>query len=333
MTKGMGNMKKILCVSLIVVMLFSISAVCCAADKENAMPDVFVNGNKVEFSDQNALIVENRTLVPVRGVFESMGCSVDWNADTYTVTVTTEDKEKSVSMVIGENEMKITGDPDKTSYTLDVPAQLINDRTMIPLRAVSEAFNCIVVWNDNTYSAYITSNAMKSDEDVNFSDIFSSILEESNRPNPELSLSTDAKDIKDGDVITVYVDIKNVPEGYSVAGILAAFAYDKEKIEYVEGSGTLLNGDKEEFKASLFDENLGYERGAKVGFGTIDKIEITKDEQSIFKADFKINKAENLLISIDANGGSGIAFITSDNKDVWYGDKNIKISDKNIINQ
>lgn len=319
-------MKKILCLTLAAMMLISLSSVAFAADRENAMPDVFVNGTKVEFSGQGAVIVDSRTLVPVRGVFESMGCSVEWNEKTYTVTVTAENKEKSVSMVIGDKEMKITGDPKKTSYTLDVPAQLINDRTMIPLRAVSEAFGCIVVWNDKSYSAYITSTLMESDSDVNFSDIFASIMEENNKPKPELSLSTDADDVKDGDVITVYVDVKNIPEGCAVLGILAAFEFDKTKLEYVEDSGTLLADGKEDFKASLSDENIGYEFGAKVGFSTLSKIDISEEVQHIFKADFKVVSADGAALKLKDNGESGLIIKDADENDTWYGEKNINVS-------
>lgn len=321
-------MKKILCLALAAMMLISLSSVAFAADRENAMPDVFVNGTKVEFAGQGAVIVDSRTLVPVRGVFESMGCSVEWDEKTYTVTVTAENKEKSVSMVIGDKEMKITGDPKKTSYTLDVPSQLINDRTMIPLRAVSEAFGCIVVWNDKSYSAYITSTLMESDSDVNFSDIFASIMEENNKPKPELSLSTDADDVKDGDVITVYVDVKNIPEGCAVSGILAAFEFDKTKLEYVEDSGTLLADGKEAMEASLKSENVKYDRGAIAAFITLDTINVTDDNQHIFKASFKVNDVNgaNLKLS-DADTGFSLK---NGDKDVWYGEKNINVSSSEL---
>mgnify|MGYP000246646339 CR=1 FL=1 len=42
------------------------------------------------------------------------------------------------------------------AVTLDVPAQLINDRTLVPVRAIAEAFGCNVDWNSNTQTVTIT---------------------------------------------------------------------------------------------------------------------------------------------------------------------------------
>ena len=40
--------------------------------------------------------------------------------------------------------------------TLDVPAQIINDRTLVPVRAISEAFECVVSWSSETKTVTIT---------------------------------------------------------------------------------------------------------------------------------------------------------------------------------
>lgn len=111
---------------------------------------VMVDGNKVQF-DQQPVIADDRTLVPVRAIFEALGAEVDWVADTRTV-VSTKDENKC-ELVIDSNEMKV-GDE---TVTLDVPAMIINDRTLVPVRAISEAYGCNVEWEADTKTVIITS--------------------------------------------------------------------------------------------------------------------------------------------------------------------------------
>ncbi|MBQ8300376.1 MAG: copper amine oxidase N-terminal domain-containing protein, partial [Clostridia bacterium] len=102
--------------------------------------------------DQDPVIVDNRTLVPARGVFEALGAMVEWKGETKQISVTTEDT--TVVLTLNSQEYNVNGDLRQ----LDVPAQLMNDRTMIPLRAIGEALGCQVEWVDETKTAVITSN-------------------------------------------------------------------------------------------------------------------------------------------------------------------------------
>ena len=113
---------------------------------------VTVDGNAVQFLDQDPVIVDNRTLVPERGVFEALGAMVEWKGETKQISVTTEDT--TVVLTLNSQEYNVNGDLRQ----LDVPAQLMNDRTMIPLRAIGEALGCQVEWVDETKTAVITSN-------------------------------------------------------------------------------------------------------------------------------------------------------------------------------
>ncbi len=90
-----------------------------------------------------APIVENdRTLIPIRFIAESLGATVSWNDATQTATLVKDDT--NVSIKIGENKITVNG----SSIPLDVPAQLKNERTLLPLRAVSDAFGKNVHWED-----------------------------------------------------------------------------------------------------------------------------------------------------------------------------------------
>ncbi|MCD8390599.1 MAG: copper amine oxidase N-terminal domain-containing protein [Firmicutes bacterium] len=119
-------------------------------DLNTALITVTVDGDFVTF-DQSPTIVSGRTLVPVRAIFEALGASVEWDGDTQTVTSTL--NGTTVTLTIGSGTMYKNG----AASTLDVPAQMINDRTLVPVRAIAEAFGCNVDWDGDTKTVIIES--------------------------------------------------------------------------------------------------------------------------------------------------------------------------------
>jgi len=117
-----------------------------AAAHTNAPVHVSIDGRRVVFADQTPVIVEidgvGRTLVPVRGVFESLGFDVDFDVDERVAIL--ENTDYLVRIPVGSATFTTNG----ISHTLDVPAQLINDRTMLPIRAVLESVGFNVDWDD-----------------------------------------------------------------------------------------------------------------------------------------------------------------------------------------
>ena len=109
---------------------------------------VIVNENTIKF-DQPPIIIDGRTLVPVRAVFEALGVNVEWIADTQTVLA--QKDGRTVTLKIDSNFMKIGNE----EILLDVPAQIINNRTLVPARAVAEAFECKVDWDGSTSTVII----------------------------------------------------------------------------------------------------------------------------------------------------------------------------------
>lgn len=107
-------------------------------------------------SDVAPIVVDGRTLVPVRALFESLGATVDWDDTTQTVTATKEDTV--ISMRIGSTAASVNG----AAQVLDVPAQTIEGRTMVPARFAAESLNARVLWDNNTQSAYIITPEHKS---------------------------------------------------------------------------------------------------------------------------------------------------------------------------
>ena len=119
------------------------------------LPSVWVNGIQVEFVDQEPIIVDDRTLVPVRGVFEYVGFEVDWNPESRQATLTSDDYE--VILTIGSAKFTTNG----VVHMLDVPAQIINGRTMLPIRAVLESLGYYVYWDNNLRMVLINSTPTK----------------------------------------------------------------------------------------------------------------------------------------------------------------------------
>ena len=109
---------------------------------------VKVNGKSINF-DQAPIIDNGRTLVPVRAIFEALGASVEWYSETGTVV--SKRGDTTIKMTIGSSTMQ----KDSKDISLDVPAQIINDRTLVPVRAIAEAFGCNVDWNSNTQTVTI----------------------------------------------------------------------------------------------------------------------------------------------------------------------------------
>ncbi|OQB14549.1 MAG: Phosphate-binding protein PstS 1 precursor [Firmicutes bacterium ADurb.Bin193] len=91
------------------------------------------------------LIKDGRTLVPVRFVAEAFGYDVYWEEQTRTVTLT--DAKSLVTLKIGDTKMTVEKAGAVKAFTLDVPPDLIGERTFLPLRAIAEqALERKVTW-------------------------------------------------------------------------------------------------------------------------------------------------------------------------------------------
>ena len=101
---------------------------------------VTVNGRTVAM-DTNPYIQNNHTMIPIRGVAETLGCDVDWNPKTRTVMVL--DEETEITLEVDKMSAEVNGE-DKP---LDSPARIKNSRTYVPIRFVAEGLGADVSWN------------------------------------------------------------------------------------------------------------------------------------------------------------------------------------------
>lgn len=103
---------------------------------------VRLNGKGIDFV-QRPMVYRDRTMVPLRAIFEAMGAYVDWDGNTKTVTATKDDTQ--IKLQIGSNQLYVNG----AAKELDAPALIYNDYTLVPARAVAEAFGAQVSWNND----------------------------------------------------------------------------------------------------------------------------------------------------------------------------------------
>lgn len=136
-------MKQKVFLAAVFTMLFT--CICYGADEVS----ITIDGNTVE-TDAPAQIVDGRTLVPLRAIFEALGAEVNWNGAEKMITARKADIE--INMKIDEKSYMINSE----EMGLDVAPMIIDGRTMVPIRAVSESFGCDVKWDSEKREVSIT---------------------------------------------------------------------------------------------------------------------------------------------------------------------------------
>ncbi len=130
----------------ITVIALSIALTFCIFSTAGAAPRVILDGQDMTSGSQELIfdvppiIQKSQVLVPLRVIFEALGASVQWDATNQIVTAVKDDTE--IQLVI-DGQAYINGEP----VDLSAPADIINGRVMVPLRFVSEAYDCQVNWD------------------------------------------------------------------------------------------------------------------------------------------------------------------------------------------
>jgi Copper amine oxidase N-terminal domain len=144
----------LLAIALVPMAAFSAAAAPATVAPKAAQSAVKVEYNKkqIAFPDQAPIISQGRTLVPIRPIAESLGFEVKWNEQTRTVTI---NKGKdNIRLVVTQ---KIANKNGQT-INLDVPAQIVNKRTVVPVRFIAEALSYKVDWDPKTQTVLIADN-------------------------------------------------------------------------------------------------------------------------------------------------------------------------------
>lgn len=112
--------------------------------------NITYNGEKIN-SDVPPYVKEGRTLAPIRAILEALGMIVSWDGTTQTATAIKGDI--TISVTINSNIAIVNG----VQKTLDVPAEITNGRTFVPVRFFAEALNMNVDWDGYTKTVIIES--------------------------------------------------------------------------------------------------------------------------------------------------------------------------------
>jgi hypothetical protein len=110
-----------------------------------------VNGNKIETPLVAPILVDGRVMVPLRGVLQEFDVEIEWFAKEKVVVA--RGNGRAVTLPIG---MKY-GIVKDMVMPLEVPARIVNGRTLVPLRFVAEALNAYVMWHEADRTVVITS--------------------------------------------------------------------------------------------------------------------------------------------------------------------------------
>jgi Copper amine oxidase N-terminal domain. len=105
---------------------------------------VFTVGEQVYFKDTQPVIKNDRTMVPIRAISESLKADVQWDEATQTVIITKDGVV--IKLVLNSDVATING----VEVKLDAPAESINDRIIVPVRFISEAFKSTVQWEPDS---------------------------------------------------------------------------------------------------------------------------------------------------------------------------------------
>lgn len=143
--------KKIFFATLFLLLLLSIPIYCMASTNPI---EIYINDVKIE-SDVSPIIVNDRTLAPVRVISENLGAEVYWDNDNRLAQIVT--PSKTIILKIDDTKALVDGQ----EVILDVPAKIVNDRTMVPLRFLGETLGAKVSWDNDLRRVIINRTGTK----------------------------------------------------------------------------------------------------------------------------------------------------------------------------
>ena len=122
-------------------------------EEADAEPTITVtyDGSPIEF-DQPPVIENGRTLVPLRAIFETLGATVEWDGETRSIAA--RKGSTIIRLTVDSTKAKVNGE----QVGLDVPAKIINDRTLVPVRFIADCFGVNVDWDQEALTVILTTD-------------------------------------------------------------------------------------------------------------------------------------------------------------------------------
>ncbi|MDO4541086.1 MAG: stalk domain-containing protein [Syntrophomonadaceae bacterium] len=122
--------------------------------------NIYIDGHWL-YTDVEPAIVEGRTLAPLRAITEALGYRVQWDANTGTATI--QNEQRIIRLTLGSDQVSVNvfddGVPAET-VILDVPAQVVDGRTLVPVRFLAENIGAKVTWDNATKTVNIATDGI-----------------------------------------------------------------------------------------------------------------------------------------------------------------------------
>ncbi len=110
---------------------------------------ICMDGKPLTAKDMPAIIIDERTMLPMRLIAEALGAEVAWNEDANQVYVIND-----TNTIVFQIDDK-TGYQNGNTFTMDVPPMIVNERTMLPVRALANALDLDVTWDEKSRTVFM----------------------------------------------------------------------------------------------------------------------------------------------------------------------------------
>ena len=120
---------------------------------------ISIDGKAMVPKDMPAVIIDGRTMLPMRQIAQELGCEVTWNEAAKQIYVM-----RGSDIIVFTVDSK-AGYENGKEFTMDVPATIVNDRTMLPVRALADALHLNIKWDDPNRTVIINSDDTDAKEE------------------------------------------------------------------------------------------------------------------------------------------------------------------------
>lgn len=120
---------------------------------DNSEIHILYNDTVVKYDDVKPVNTDGRVMIPFRAALENMGATVDYNNDNRMVTAKKGDIE--IKFTLMDDTIYVDKNGVQSTITMDVPMIIVSDRTLVPIRFMSNAFEMQVGWDGETETVII----------------------------------------------------------------------------------------------------------------------------------------------------------------------------------
>ena len=227
-------MRKFFAIMLLIVSILTISNVYAAE------VNVQINGEIINFEDTNAQIINDRTMVPFRRIFNELGVTnenIEWNGENKTIIAKKNDIE--IKLQIGNNIAEKKVGTNLSKITLDSSPVIDNGRTLVPLRFIAESLGKTVGWDAANKTAIIIDYDYFMNKIKNKSVALYNFLN-TETSNMQVSITRNYIDKEDGSTNTAVVNaaISEAKSGNAIhQDVTVVFSGTNDLIKDIESEG------------------------------------------------------------------------------------------------